>query len=47
MGPLPPCGHKRLQDCPLTPDDWQQVLDAYLAFLHQCRTIAARAHARS
>jgi hypothetical protein len=44
--PLPRCGHRRLMECPLSTDDWQQVLDAYLAFLHQCRAIAARAHAR-
>ena len=42
----PECGHKRLQDCPLTEDDWRVVYLAYLGFLQTCRLVAEDAHRR-
>ena len=45
--PRPECGHTRLVQCGLTVDDWAEVYRAWLGFLHTCRLIAARAHARA
>lgn len=43
----PSCGHKRLQECPLSVDDWGEVYNALLGFLFTCRLVAERAHART
>lgn len=45
--PRPDCGHKLLMECPLTTADWGEVLNAYAAFMFQCRLISEQAHARA
>ena len=42
----PECGHKLLMECPLTSDDWAEVMNAWLAFRFHCLLISERAHER-
>ncbi len=45
--PAPPCGHRRLAECPLDTRDWEAVYAAWIGFLRACRMIAANAHERA
>lgn len=44
--PRPSCTHTMLVECPLTTDDWAEVMDAWLAFRFHCALISERAHER-
>lgn len=43
----PDCGHKLLQECPLTVADWEIVFFAMLGFRETCRLVSDKAHERA